>query len=168
MRIFKLFKGFCISAIIYVLFSTVGVSQVITNDSLGRYTWHIDSLDRNNPWLTEAGGYTGKAKSVKIHPCKSHLEANEMVTMMDTGTVYVDIKFFCLCSDYLIDVNVKLSNGLNTYNSITDKFGCKFLHISSGSYKLEVVYKYAKRFKPIHVELKSGGIYKWEIFLCEN
>lgn len=138
-------------------FSGIGFGQVVT----------IPDSISSNIWQTEAGGYTN-TKKIKIYPCKTHLEENKTSGVMDTSTSVIHISFYCLCSDYLMDINVKLSDGEKTYTSITDKSGCDFMHINPGNYKLEVFYKYARKFKPIRVEVKSGHIYEWKIFMCEN
>src|SRR5687767_9338976 len=107
-------------------------------------------------------------KTTKIIPCKSNVELNELLEINETGKVKIHAEFYCLCSDYLMDVKVKLSNPEKSYETITDKAGCDFNDLEPGLYKLEITYRYAKKFTPVLVDLIAGGSYRWKIFLCEK
>jgi hypothetical protein len=159
-----LLKKFYITLITFSLFSFVGCTQVPAKES-GKE--EKATITNSTPVQSEQGTNIN-TRSTTVGPCVSRLEKNETEAIMDTITSIVHVDFYCLCSDYLTDVKVKLSNKERTYDRITDKLGCDFMHIQPGRYRLEVDYESAKKFKPMEIEVKSGHISNWKIFLCEE
>lgn len=157
-------KQLHITSIALFLFSSVGHAQVPAKKS-GKE--EKVTVAEPTPVQSEAGN-NPKTKSFAIDSCESKLEENKTEALMDTITSIIHVDFYCLCSDYLTDVHVKLSNQERTYERITDKLGCDFRHIQPGRYRLEVDYEAAKKFEPIEVMVMSGGISHWKIFLCEE
>lgn len=110
---------------------------------------------------------TSNTKSI-IEPCKSWLEEDEVIALMDTITAVIHMDFYCSCSDFLIGAHVKLSNKDRTYERITDKSGCDFRHIQSGKYRMEVVHEDVQKFESVEVLVISGAITRWKVFLCSQ
>jgi|GEM_PF-5348881 len=160
-------KQLYITLIPISLFSFVGCTQVPAKDTTTQKTEKIESSGNPEQNQSEQGTnpYT---KSNTIGRCVSELEENKTEALMDTITSIIHVYFYCLCSDYLTDVKVKLTNNEHTYERITDKLGCDFRHIESGKYLLEVEYESAKKFEPIEIIVMGGGISRWKIFLCEE
>jgi serine/threonine protein phosphatase PrpC len=162
-----LVKQVHIISIVLFLFSFVGCTQVPSKDTTTKKNTDVNLSNDMDRIPTEAGDGIA-TKSNTIEPCISKLEENEVKVLMDTITSNIHVDFYCLCSDYLTDVKVKLSNKEQIYERITDKLGCDFRHIQSGKYLLEVDYEAAKKFKPVEVMVMSGAESRWKIFLCEE
>ncbi len=156
----------CVIFLGIFLFPFTGCTQVPEKETAKEEKVILTSAD-STPIHSEAGD-NPNTKSTTIAPCISKLEQNETEAIMDTVTSIVHVDFYCLCSDYLTDVHIRLSNKERTYNRITDKLGCDFRHIQPGIYRLEVDYDSAKKFKPMEIEVKSGHVSNWKIFLCEE
>lgn len=155
-----LIKQFCITSVALFLLSFVGSTQTPAKEEKATIT--------NSTLVHSEAGNNPTTKSFAIDSCVSKLEENKVIALMDTITSIIHVDLYCLCSDYLTDVHVKLSNKERTYERITDKSGCDFRHIQPGRYLLEVNYESAKKFKPIEVMVMSGAKSLWRIFLCEE
>ncbi|MDF3026152.1 MAG: hypothetical protein K0S23_459 [Fluviicola sp.] len=145
----------------------MGCSQVPIKDTTTKKSTNVEVPGYSEGKNSEAGDHLD-TKSTMADSCISRLEGNEVTVLMDTITAIIHVNLYCLCSDYLTGVKVKLSNKEQTYERITDKSGCDFRHIQPGMYLLEVEYEAAKKFEQMDVMVMGGAKLRWKIFLCEE
>jgi hypothetical protein len=125
----------------------------------------FDISEQNEELLYLNSGNTSNTKSI-IEPCKSWLEQDEVIALMDTITAVVHVDFYCSCSDLLTGAHVKLSSKDRICEQITDESGCNFRHIGSGKYRMEIVHEAVQKFESVEVVVMSGAIARWKVFLC--
>lgn len=145
-----------------LFFCINGYTQITVKDTI---TEKIELLGNSKQDYNEV---LNNAKSFTMDSCISKLEENEVIALMDTITSIIHVGLYCLCSDYMTDVHVKLSNKERTYERVTDNSGCDFRHIQPGNYLLEVDYDSVQKFKPIEVLIMGGAKLRWKIFLCKE